>query len=143
MPASLVRKLCEKFYYVLCGSCGGALQALVNRHGHFNQITKTLRRIENHFADNLSVEQLAAEVNMSVSAFHHNFKAVTNTSPLQYLKSYRLHRARMMMLHDGLKASTAAIKVGYEVPHNSAVSLNATLVIRRVKVLPNSVLIDP
>ncbi|WP_016679942.1 helix-turn-helix transcriptional regulator, partial [Yersinia pestis] len=86
----------------------------VTRHGHFNQITKTLRRIENHFADNLSVEQLAAEVNMSVSAFHHNFKAVTNTSPLQYLKSYRLHRARMMMLHDGLKASTAAIKVGYE-----------------------------
>lgn len=104
----------EILYYVLCGSCGGALQALVNRHGHFNQITKTLRRIENHFADNLSVEQLAAEVNMSVSAFHHNFKAVTNTSPLQYLKSYRLHRARMMMLHDGLKASTAAIKVGYE-----------------------------
>ncbi|ADW00330.1 putative DNA-binding transcriptional regulator [Yersinia pestis biovar Medievalis str. Harbin 35] len=104
----------EILYYVLCGSCGGALQALVNRHGHFNQITKTLRRIENHFADNLSVEQLAAEVNMSVSAFHHNFKAVTNTSPLQYLKSYRLHRARMMMLHDGLKASTVAIKVGYE-----------------------------
>lgn len=104
----------EILYYVLCGSCGGALQALVNRHGHFNQITKTLRRIENHFADNLSVEQLAAEVNMSVSAFHHNFKAVTNTSPLQYLKSYRLHRARMMMLHDGLKASTAVIKVGYE-----------------------------
>ncbi|WP_145477149.1 AraC family transcriptional regulator [Yersinia similis] len=104
----------EILYYVLCGSCGGALQALVNRHGHFNQITKTLRHIENQFADNLSVEQLAAEVNMSVSAFHHNFKAVTNTSPLQYLKSYRLHRARMMMLHDGLKASTAAIKVGYE-----------------------------
>ncbi len=38
----------EILYYVLCGSCGGALQALVNRHGHFNQITKTLRRIENH-----------------------------------------------------------------------------------------------
>lgn len=104
----------EIIYYVLCGKCGGALQALVNRHGHFNQITKTLRRIENQFADNLNVEQLAADVNMSVSAFHHNFKAVTNTSPLQYLKSYRLHRARMMMLHDGLKASTAANKVGYE-----------------------------
>ncbi|MEY4476309.1 MAG: hypothetical protein RL248_2076 [Pseudomonadota bacterium] len=104
----------EIIYYVLCGQCGGALQALVNRHGHFNQIIKTLRRIENHFADNLNVEQLATDVNMSVSAFHHNFKAVTNTSPLQYLKSYRLHRARMMMLHDGLKASTAAIKVGYE-----------------------------
>jgi AraC-like DNA-binding protein len=57
---------------------------------------------------------LASEVNMSVSAFHHNFKAVTNTSPLQYVKSYRLHKARLLMVHDGLKASTAAIRVGYE-----------------------------
>ena len=59
-------------------------------------------------------EQLASEVNMSVSAFHHNFKAVTSTSPLQYLKSYRLHKARMMMIHDGMKASAAAMRVGYE-----------------------------
>ena len=51
---------------------------------------------------------------MSVSAFHHNFKAVTSTSPLQYLKSYRLHKARMMMIHDGMKASAAAMRVGYE-----------------------------
>ncbi len=51
---------------------------------------------------------------MSVSAFHHNFKSVTSTSPLQYLKSYRLHKARMLILHDGLKASTAAVRVGYE-----------------------------
>ena len=26
----------------------------------------------------------------------------------------RLHKARLLMLHDGLKASTAAIRVGYE-----------------------------
>lgn len=51
---------------------------------------------------------------MSVSAFHHNFKAVTSTSPLQYLKNYRLHKARMYMLHDGMKASAAAMRVGYE-----------------------------
>jgi AraC-like DNA-binding protein len=51
---------------------------------------------------------------MSVSAFHHNFKSVTSTSPLQYLKSYRLHKARMMMIHDGMKASAAAMRVGYE-----------------------------
>lgn len=104
----------EILYHILCGESGAALQALVNRHTHFSQIAKALRRIENHYADNLSVEQLATEVNMSVSAFHHNFKAVTNTSPLQYLKSYRLHKARLMMLNDGLRAGTAAVRVGYE-----------------------------
>ena len=48
---------------------------------------------------------------MSVSAFHHNFKSVTSTSPLQYLKNYRLHKARMMII-DGMKASAAAMRVG-------------------------------
>lgn len=104
----------EILYYVLRGACGASLQELVNRHTHFSQIAKALRRIEHQYADSINVEQLASEVNMSVSAFHHNFKAVTNTSPLQYVKSYRLHKARLLMVHDGLKASTAAIRVGYE-----------------------------
>ncbi|MFJ5448152.1 AraC family transcriptional regulator [Pectobacterium carotovorum] len=104
----------EIIYHMLCGERGAALQALVNRHTHFSQIAKSLRRIENHYADSLNVEQLAAEVNMSVSAFHHNFKAVTNTSPLQYLKSYRLHKARVLMINEGLRAGVAAARVGYE-----------------------------
>lgn len=106
----------EMIYYVLTGPIGGALLALVNRQTQFSQIARALRRIEKHYADSLSVEMLAAEVNMSVSAFHHNFKAVTQTSPLQYLKRYRLHQARLLMLQDGLKASVAAVRVGYESP---------------------------
>ncbi|SLM61534.1 MULTISPECIES: AraC family transcriptional regulator [Dickeya] len=106
----------EILYHVLCGPCGDSLQALMNRYSHFSQIARALRHIENHYADSLSVEALAMDVNMSVSAFHHNFKAVTNTSPLQYLKSYRLHKARLLMLQDGLKANTASMQVGYESP---------------------------
>lgn len=53
---------------------------------------------------------------MSVSTFHHNFKAMTFTSPLQYLKSVRLYKAWSLMVQDGLNASTAASQVGYESP---------------------------
>jgi len=104
----------ELLYQVLRGPRGGALLALVTRQTHFSQISKVIRRIETRYTENLTVDQLAADANMSVSAFHHNFKSVTSTSPLQYLKSYRLHKARLLMLHDGMKASTAAIRVGYE-----------------------------
>jgi len=51
---------------------------------------------------------------MSNSAFHHNFKEVTATSPVQYLKSVRLHKARQLMLQDGINAGAAANMVGYE-----------------------------
>ncbi len=104
----------EILYHVLMGPRGGTLLALVSRQTHFSLISRVLKQIEMKYTENLNVEQLAAEANMSVSAFHHNFKAVTSTSPLQYLKSYRLHKARMMMIHDGMKASAAAMRVGYE-----------------------------
>lgn len=97
---------------ILCAA--ERLLALVSRQTHFSLISRVLKRIENKYTENLSVEQLAAEANMSVSAFHHNFKSVTSTSPLQYLKNYRLHKARMMIIHDGMKASAAAMRVGYE-----------------------------
>ena len=106
----------EILYYVLTGPCGGALLALVSRQTHFSLISRVLKHIESQYTENLSVDRLAAEANMSVSAFHHNFKAVTSTSPLQYLKNYRLHKARMLMIHDGMKASAAAMRVGYESP---------------------------
>lgn len=104
----------EILYRVLMGPRGGALLALVSRQTHFSLISRVLRRIESQYTETLSVDQLAAEANMSVSAFHHNFKAVTSTSPLQYIKTFRLHKARMLMLHDGMKASAAALRVGYE-----------------------------
>lgn len=104
----------EITYRVLCGEQGGALRALAIRHGAFGQIARVLKRIHVDYADALDVETLANEASMSVSSFHHNFKAVTATSPLQYLKSIRLHKARMLMVQDGLNASTAAEQVGYE-----------------------------
>jgi AraC-like DNA-binding protein len=33
---------------------------------------------------------------------------------LQYLKNIRLHKARMLMVNEGINASGAALKVGYE-----------------------------
>jgi AraC-like DNA-binding protein len=104
----------EITYRVLCGEQGGSLRALAIRHGAFSQIARVLKRIHVEYANALDVETLANEASMSVSAFHHNFKAVTATSPLQYLKSIRLHKARLLMVQDGLNASTAAEQVGYE-----------------------------
>lgn len=108
---SIIREI---LYHVLLGPRGGALLALVSRQTHFSLISRVLKRIENQYTENLTVDQLALDANMSVSAFHHNFKSVTSTSPLQYIKTFRLHKARMLIVHDGMKASAAAMRVGYE-----------------------------
>jgi len=104
----------ELLYRVLCGGQSAALRAIATRHSHFAQIGKVLRRMHAEYAQSLDVETLAREAGMSVSTFHANFKAVTSNSPLQYLKSVRLHRARTLMVQSGITASIAAGQVGYE-----------------------------
>jgi AraC-like DNA-binding protein len=109
---SIVREI---IYRVLCSEqSGGALRAVAARHSSFAQINKVLRRIHTDFSTPIDVETLAREASMSVSTFHHNFRAVTSNSPLQYIKRIRLHRARMLMVQDGVHANIAARQVGYE-----------------------------
>lgn len=50
---------------------------------------------------------------MSVSGFHHHFKAVTAMSPLQYQKRLRLQEARRRLLGGGQNATDVAFSVGY------------------------------
>ncbi len=69
--------------------------------------------IRTHFAQPVTVEEMAASVHMSASSFHQRFKAVTSMSPLQYQKVLRLHEARRLMLFQNLDASHACHRVGY------------------------------
>ena len=57
---------------------------------------------------------LATQVNMSTSTFHHHFRTLTAMSPLQYQKMLRLNEARRLMLSERLDAASAAFHVGYE-----------------------------
>jgi AraC-like DNA-binding protein len=104
----------EIVFRALLSEQGAALRAAAGRHSHYGRMARALRRIHTEYASALDIDTLAREAHMSVSTFHHNFKAMTYTSPLQYLKSVRLHKAWMLMVQDGLNASTAAGQVGYE-----------------------------
>lgn len=104
----------EITYRVLSSEQGGSLRAASTQGSHFARIAKALRRIHDHYDGDLDVATLASEANMSVPAFHIHFKAVTATTPIQYIKAMRLHQARLLMIRHGLSANTASERVGYE-----------------------------
>lgn len=106
----------EIIYRVLSGPQGAALLVLLDRNGHLAKVHTTLQWIYREYAGPLNVPRMAEAVSMSVSAFHHSFKEVTGTSPLQYLKAVRLHKARLLIKYNGLGAQVTAAKVGYESP---------------------------
>ena len=64
----------------------------------------------------LRVAALASQLGMSISGFHHHFKAVTAMSPLQFQKELRLQEARRLLLAGDVDAATAGYRVGYDDP---------------------------
>ncbi len=103
-------------YRLLQGPGGGALRALVLGGEPRAQVHRTLAALHADYAAPMDVARLARSAGMSPSAFHFHFRAVTATSPVQYLKRLRLHRARMLMVQGSLTAAVAAGRVGYESP---------------------------
>ncbi|MYM70571.1 helix-turn-helix domain-containing protein [Pseudoduganella sp. FT55W] len=110
---AIVREIC---YRVLMGEQGAAMRAALTSQGQFGRIAKALRRIHADYAADIDVGMLAAEASMSVPAFHVHFKSVTHCSPIQYLKSARLHQARLLMARSDITAQLASAQVGYESP---------------------------
>lgn len=104
----------EIYYRVLAGAQGGALRAALAQQGRFGAIFRTLQRIHASYHEMMTVEEPAIDAAMSVPTFHHHFKTVTGTTPIQYVKSIRLHQARLLMLRSEQSAATAAAAVGYE-----------------------------
>lgn len=106
----------EIYYRVLSGTQGNAMRAALAMQGQFGKIGKALRRIHATYASHLDLNQLAEEAGMSVPTFHSHFKSITQTSPMQYVKSTRLHQARLLMVRQGMTAAVASQSVGYESP---------------------------
>jgi AraC-like DNA-binding protein len=84
--------------------------------GDTRRISKAIGHLREHFDEQLKMEEIARELGMSVSGFHHHFKSVTSMSPLQFQKHLRLQEARRLMLGEDLDAASAAFRVGYQDP---------------------------
>jgi len=104
----------ELYYRILTGEQGGTLRAAIAQQGQFGKVTRAIHKIHRCYHERLDVEILAQEAQMSVPNFHLHFRKVTDSSPMQYLKSTRLHQARLLMLRNDLTAAKSAFLVGYE-----------------------------
>ncbi len=103
----------EIVYRLLKGEQGGRLRHVAVLGGRGHLIARALERLREEFDRPLRIEDVARELGMSVSGFHHHFKAVTAMSPLQFQKQVRLQEARRLMLGEDVDATSAGYRVGY------------------------------
>ena len=110
--APLVRR--EIAYRLLMGPSGGHLRRLARQDPQRDKILTAIAWLREHYAEAIRIGDLAEMAAMGVSTLHHHFGAITHMSPLQYQKHIRLHEARRLLLTEGLDATSAAYRVGYE-----------------------------
>jgi AraC-like DNA-binding protein len=106
----------EIMYRLLVGDQGARLRQIASTGSQSHQIAQAIDWLKSHYTLPIRIDDLAAQVHMSPSTFHHHFRALTAMSPLQYQKWLRLNEARRLMRTECLDAATAAFQVGYESP---------------------------
>ncbi|EJC7014184.1 XRE family transcriptional regulator [Vibrio parahaemolyticus] len=106
----------EIVYRTLVSKEGHVLFELAHQEGSYARVAKALNRVHAEYHEQLNVQTLAEEANMSISAFHQAFRSVTLESPLQYIKKVRLNKARDLIQLEGKRVNDAARLVGYSSP---------------------------
>ena len=106
----------EIYYRLLVGDQGARLRQIASVGSQSHQIARAIDWLKGNFTRPLRIDDLAKQVHMSTSTFHHHFRTLTAMSPLQYQKWLRLNEARRLMLTERTDAATAAFHVGYDSP---------------------------
>jgi AraC-like DNA-binding protein len=103
----------EIHWRLLTGPQGGLVRQVGLAGSRVALVARAIAWIKDHYDEVIRIEDLAAEVNLSVSSLNRHFRAATSMSPLQYQKQIRLQRARVRLLANPADVAGAGHAVGY------------------------------
>ena len=76
--------------------------------------------LETHYEDSgISIQQVAKSMNMSYNQFNRKLKALTNQTPAKYLRTFRLEKAKKLLINpaNDLNVAEVAYQVGFTDPN--------------------------
>ncbi len=80
-------------------------------------VQKCIKYIRQHCAENMSLEDAAAEVAVSKGYLSVLFKQETGVNFVSYLNHYRIEKSKELILNTDLKIYEIALRVEYESPY--------------------------
>jgi AraC-like DNA-binding protein len=104
----------EIAYWLLSGPHAADVAKVALADGRTHRVLSAVHALRAKFAEAVSIDELAAIAQLSPSAFHRQFKALTSMTPVQFQKQLRLLEARHLLVSGTANAETAAFRVGYE-----------------------------
>ena len=77
------------------------------------RVAAAIRVMEQHIEDTLNIDQVAAQVNLSVRMLEYLFRETMSLSPGAYYRRLRLQIARRMVVDTRLQLREIAIRTGF------------------------------
>ncbi len=109
----IMREIC---YWLLSGPHGGDVARMALANTPSQRVINAMHSLRRRFKETVRIGELAAIAQVSPSAFHRQFKALTSMTPLQYQKQLRLLEARRLMISNAVNVEAVSFEVGYESP---------------------------
>lgn len=111
---NLVRYQLSRGVSLLCRHLSMTSHALSAREqAAAERIKAMLRFIQEHFSEELTLEQIAASASVSESSCLRCFRQMLGTTPIQYLRHFRLEKAAELLRSTGQTAGEAAAACGF------------------------------
>ncbi len=112
------------FQQMLAGIVNHLLGIAYSENKHFNfeelkvtdQINKAKIILYEKLQQEIKMEKVAAELNMSYSWFRRLFKEYTGFAPAQYIQELRIQRAKELLTNTNLRTKEIAFECGFENP---------------------------
>ena len=109
---AIAKKLLCQLCMLISSRQGIGGVALTSRKG-LNVIADCLNYIHQNYDEKLTIDHLAQRLSMSRSTFIRQFERICGCSPHQYIRNYRLEKARKQLADPDMNYTAAAQKCGF------------------------------
>lgn len=90
------------------------VELLKRKHGKYPYISKALEYIDKHYAEDISMVNVANYVSMNYTWFSEKFKEQVGMNFNDYLRRYRMEKAKLFLESGAFKVYEAAEKAGFK-----------------------------
>ena len=108
-----IKSMLFQFFFILNNRCRNLVNPAANRKA-LDKIKPILKYVENHYAEKITISDIAQVADFSESHFMRYFKETMGTSFIEYLKEYRLTMSARLLQSSEASILDIASEVGFD-----------------------------
>jgi len=81
--------------------------------GHFQELMPVIRHVERHYAESISMAEMAALAGLSTTHFNRRFRQLLRMTPSHYLRTVRIQHARGLLTTTDKPLAEIAVLTGF------------------------------